>query len=74
LPPPNTQPQQDSCRPGPAQGKPIDFLLVVRACGRAALLSVWPIIVADKGTVWGMMLGAVLRYTLIAEVFGKRPT
>jgi hypothetical protein len=38
------------------------------------LLSIWRIIFAGKGTVSGMTLGAVLPYTLIAEVFGQQLT
>jgi hypothetical protein len=64
-------PRQDSCRPGPAQGKLIDYLS--RCVQVDVLLSIWRIIFAGNGTVSGMTLGAVLPYTLIAEVAAQPP-
>ncbi len=47
-----------------------DYLLrVVRVI---VLLSIWRTILGGKGAVSGMTLGAVLTYTLIAEVFGEQ--
>ena len=40
----------------------------------AVLLSIWRLVFAGKGAVSGMTLGAVLTYTLIAEVFGEQLT
>jgi hypothetical protein len=59
-------PPQDSCRAGPAQGGLIDYLS--RCTYAAVLLSIWRIIFAGNGTVSGMTRGAMLTYTLIAEV------
>ena len=70
-PPLDTKPLQDSCRPGPAQGKLIDYLS--RCVQVDVLLSIWRIIFTGKGTVSGMTLGAVLPYTLIAEVAAQPP-
>lgn len=50
------------------------FLLdyAVRFLRVALLLSVWRIVLAGRGPVDGMSLGAVLTYTLIAEVFAEQ--
>jgi hypothetical protein len=45
----------------------VDF--VVRLARVAVLLSIWRTIFAGRGPVSGMTLGAVLTYTLVAEVF-----
>jgi ABC-2 type transport system permease protein len=49
-----------------------DYLL--RFLRVSLLLSLWRIILADRESVSGMTMGAVLTYTLIAEVFGEQLT
>ena len=48
----------------------VDYLL--RFARVAVLLSLWRIILADKGPVSGMTLSAVLTYTLISEIFAEQ--
>jgi ABC-2 type transport system permease protein len=49
-----------------------DYLLRVLRVG--VLLALWRIILPHRGTVSGMTLGAVLTYTLVAEVFAEQLT
>jgi ABC-2 type transport system permease protein len=49
-----------------------DYLL--RFLRVSLLLSLWRIILEGRGPVSGMTMGAVLTYTLIAEVFGEQLT
>jgi ABC-type uncharacterized transport system permease subunit len=50
----------------------IDYLL--RFLRVVVLLAIWRVILPARGAVSGMTLGAVLTYTLIAEVFGQQLT
>src|SRR5439155_2399365 len=47
----------------------LDYLL--RFARVAVLLAVWRTILDGKGATFGMTLGAVLTYTLVAEVFAE---
>ncbi|MGH2461763.1 MAG: ABC-2 family transporter protein [Chloroflexota bacterium] len=48
---------------------PLNYLL--RLVRVVVMLSIWRLILADRGTVSGMTLASVLTYTLIAEAFGE---
>src|SRR5215467_386718 len=48
----------------------IDYLL--RLLRVVVLLSLWRIILGHSGAVAGMTLGAVLTYTLVAEIFAEQ--
>jgi ABC-2 type transport system permease protein len=55
-------------------GESLVFLLDygVRFLRVALLLSVWRLVMGGRGSVGGMTLGALLTYTLVAEVFGEQ--
>lgn len=48
---------------------PLDYLL--RLIRVAVLLSIWRLVLADRGSVSGMTLESVLTYTLVSEAFAE---